>query len=109
MLGLAWPWKRKCDKAPHPTPAQLARHESPQVLRIAVDVKLVCIMMYIFYFNVPPSGNVLPDKVKDSMITRNSMIPGSENVSGDSQQNGDAVTFRKALKAVGKNSENMNT
>ena len=30
------------------------------------------------------------------------------NVSGDPQQNGSTVTFRTALKDVGKNSENMN-
>ena len=37
------------------------------------------------------------------------MILGSENVSGDPYQNGDTVTFRTALKAVGKNSENMSS
>jgi hypothetical protein len=43
------------------------------------------------------------------MIIRNSTIPGSKNVSGVPQQNGNAVTFRTALKAVGKNSENMSS
>lgn len=52
-------------------------------------------------------GNVLPAKVNDSIIIRNSTILGSNNVSGDLQQNGDAMTFRAAFKAVGKNSENM--
>jgi hypothetical protein len=41
------------------------------------------------------------------MIMRSSIIPGSNNDSGIPQQNGNAVTFRTALKSVGKNSENM--
>jgi hypothetical protein len=54
-------------------------------------------------------GNVLPAKVNESMIIRNSMILGSENVSSVPQQNGNTVTFRTALKTVGKNSENMSS
>ena len=56
---------------------------------------------------VSPSGNVLSAKVNDSMIIRNSRIPGSKNVSGVPQQN--VLTFRTALKAVGKNSVNMSS
>jgi hypothetical protein len=50
-------------------------------------------------------GNILPAKVDDSMIIRNSMIPGVEGVSIARMLN--AVAFRRALKAMGKNSENM--
>lgn len=49
---------------------------------------------YILLY-VPSSGNVLPAKVSDSMITRNSMIPGKENVP---QQNGNGVTFCTTLR-----------
>jgi hypothetical protein len=41
------------------------------------------------------------------MIIRNSMSPGGENVFLSKMTN--AVTFRTALKAVGKNSENMSS
>ena len=37
------------------------------------------------------------------------MIPGSENVWGDTQQYGDTVTFRAALKTVGKNFKHMSS
>jgi hypothetical protein len=53
--------------------------------------------------------NIIPAKVNDSMITRNSTILGSKNVSGNSPQNDDLVTFRTVLKAVGNNSENMSS
>jgi hypothetical protein len=46
-------------------------------------------------------GNVVLAKVHDSVIIRNSMIAGSKNVSGHT------MTFKTALKAVGKNPENM--
>ena len=52
-------------------------------------------------------GKVLPAKVNDSMIIRNSTITWSKNVSGVPQQNGSVVTFRTVHKTVGKNSENM--
>jgi hypothetical protein len=83
-----------------------------------VGVKLVWIIMYIFYsyssflgmFLLPRLlGYALPDKVNVSIIVRNSRILRSKNVSGDLQQNGEALTFRTALKAVGKNSENMSS
>ena len=54
-------------------------------------------------------GNVLPAKVNDSMIIRNSIILESKNVSDDLQENGDSVTFRTVFKAVGKNSVNMSS
>ena len=44
-------------------------------------------------------GNVVLAKVHDSVIIRNSMIAGSKNVSGHT------MTFKTALKAVGKNSK----
>ena len=56
---------------------------------VAVGVKLVCIIMYIFYFMSLLWGTVLPAKVNDSMIIRNCMILGNETMSGDPQQNGD--------------------
>ena len=37
------------------------------------------------------------------------MVSGSENVSGNPQENDSAVTFKISLKAVGKNSENMSS
>jgi hypothetical protein len=64
--------------------------------------------VYILLY-VPPLGNVLPAKVNDSMIIRNSMIPGTENVSRVHQQNGNAVTLTTVFKAMGKNSENMSS
>ena len=54
-------------------------------------------------------GNVLSAKINDSMIIRNSMIPGTENVSRVHQQNGNAVTLTTVFKAMGKNSENMSS
>ena len=41
--------------------------------------------VYILLY-LSPMGNVLPAKVNDSMIIRNSMIPSSKNVSGVPQQ-----------------------
>jgi hypothetical protein len=41
------------------------------------------------------------------MIFKTSTVPGSKNVSGNPQQYSDFVTFRTAIKAVGKNSVNM--
>jgi hypothetical protein len=63
------------------------------VLVVAVGIKFVCKIMYIFYFLlcVPHLGNFLPVKVNDVMIVRNSMNPGSENVSGDCQKYGSTV------------------
>ena len=63
---------------------------------VVVGVRLVCVTMFIFYFTfflqrmfLPPKllGNVLPAKVKVSMIIINSIIPGIKNVSGVSEQN----------------------
>jgi hypothetical protein len=85
---------------------------------VAVIIKLVCIVMYIFYFMSllwgifsfsSLLGNVLYTKVNVSIIIRKSMIPGSDNIYGVPQQNDNAVTFRRALKAVGKNSKNMSS
>jgi hypothetical protein len=55
--------------------------------------------------------NVFPAKVNISIIIRNTVIPGSKNVSDVPQKIGNTitVTFRTALKAVGKNSENMSS
>jgi hypothetical protein len=60
-------------------------------------------------FHVPPLGNVLPVKVNYSVIIRNSMIPGSDNVSSDSQQCGSTVILRAALEAVRKNFKNKSS
>lgn len=43
------------------------------------------------------------------MIVRNNIIPGIKNVSGNPQPSDNAVTFRAAHKAVGKNSEKMSS
>ena len=59
--------------------------------------------------HVAPSRNVLTTKVNDSKIIKNSMILGSENVSGNPLKNHDAVTSRTALKTVVKNSENVSS
>ena len=48
------------------------------------------------------SVNVFPARPNDSMIIRNSTGPEGKNVSSVPQQNGNAVTFRTVLKAVGK-------
>jgi hypothetical protein len=61
------------------------------------------------YLHEIPLENVFPVQINDSMVISNGMIPRSENVSGDPQQNGDTVTFRTAFKAVRKNSENMSS
>jgi len=48
----------------------------------------VCNNVYVLlYFS--PLGSVLPAKVNDSMIIRDSTTPGSENMSSFPQQNGD--------------------
>jgi hypothetical protein len=72
-------------------------------------MKLVCIIMYIIYvllkkiFSLPKLlGNMISAKVNNSMIIRNSMSPGGEGVSNVSAKMINAVTFRIALKAVGK-------
>lgn len=44
----------------------------------SVGLRVVCIIMYIFY--VSPSRSVLPASVNDSMITRDRMSPGREGV-----------------------------
>lgn len=43
-----------------------------------MDVRLVCIIMYVFY--IPPSRNVLLVNVNDSMWIRDSTSPGAEGV-----------------------------
>ena len=64
-----------------------------------------CLHNNVCIFHVPE--NALPVKVNEFMIIRNSTNPESKNVSNVSRQNGNAVTFRTALKAVGKNWEYM--
>lgn len=58
-------------------------------MTIAMDLGLVCTMMYIIYFmfllleifSIPRLlGNVPPAKVIDSMIIRNCMTPGVKGV-----------------------------
>jgi hypothetical protein len=61
----------------------------------------------VHIFHVP--GNILPARANDSRIIRKSTSPESKNVSNVPQQNGNAVTFRTVLKAVGKHSENMSS
>ena len=53
--------------------------------------------------------NVFSNKVNDSMIMRYSTSLGGEGVSMSLAKMINTVTFRTALKAVGKNSENMSS
>lgn len=71
----------------------------------SIGVKLVCIIMYICYFMflLQPMFS-LPRLLRnamfyDSVIIRNNMISGSENMSGVPEQNGDAVNSRTVLKS----------
>jgi hypothetical protein len=67
--------------------AGLAGYGPPQVLTIAMGIRLVYIIMYIFYFMFFFQGNVLSVKCNDSIIiktnkqTKTSTILGSKNVS----------------------------
>jgi hypothetical protein len=56
--------------------------------------------------HVSPFGNILPAKVNDSMIIRNSMSPESKGQSEFLTKVMNTVTFRTTLKTVRKNSEN---
>ena len=83
---------------------------------VAVSVKLICIIMFIFYCMFllwgicqVYLGIVFPAKVNHSMIVRKNRIPGKENVSGDFLENGNTVNSRAALKAMGNNFENMSS
>ena len=87
---------------------QLAGCGPLQVLMVATFKSCLYNNVYIL-LHVPPLGNVLLDKVKDSVIIRNSMNPGSDNVSMFLNKMGNTVTFKTALKAVEKNSKNMSS
>jgi hypothetical protein len=85
-------------------------------LTVAVSMGPVCIIIYIIYFLFLLQemfslsrllGDVLPAKVHDSMIVRISTSPGVKNVFFSKMVN--TVTFTTALKAVGKNSENLSS
>jgi hypothetical protein len=52
-------------------------------------------------------GNVLSTEANDSTVIRDSMTLGGKSVSMFLAKMVNAVTFRTALKAVGKNSKNM--
>jgi hypothetical protein len=73
--------------------------------------------VWVYFYNnaynllyVPLLGNVLPAKVNDSMIIRSSIGLGCKCVSNTPQQNGKCcVTLGTALKAVGKDTENMSS
>ena len=69
--------------------------------------------VWVYFYNhaynllyVPLLGNVLPAKVNDSMIIRNSMSPESKGQSEFLTKVMNTVTFRTTLKTVRKNSEN---
>ena len=57
---------------------------------------------------VAPSGDVLSAKINDFMIIR-SMSLGGKGMSNVLGKIVNVVTFRTALKTVGKNSENMSS
>ena len=61
--------------------AEPAGHGSSQMLMVVVGVRLLPLTMNYIFLCVPPLGNVLPAKVNDSMIVKNSIIPGSRNMS----------------------------
>jgi hypothetical protein len=64
------------------------------MLTVAVGINKASLYsnVYILLY-IPPSGNVLPAKVNDSMIIRNSMVLVIKNVSGVPQQNDDGLTL----------------
>jgi hypothetical protein len=68
----------------------------------SVDIRLVCMIMYIVY--VLPSRNVLPVNISDSMI-RVSTSPGGEGVANVSAKMVNA--FQTVLKAMEKDSQNI--
>jgi len=54
-------------------------------------------------------GNIFSAKINDSMVIRDSMSPENEGISNVFSKMVNAVTFRTALNAVGKNSKNMSS
>ena len=64
-------------------------------------------LVYIFYSMFLLRGNVLSAKVNDSMIIRDSMSQGGKGVPISLAIMVNVMIFRTALKAMGKNSENM--
>ena len=84
----SYPWRR------------VSKAWAPQVLKVGRYKGQLYNLLY-----VPILRNILPAKVNDSMIIRNSISLGSKNVYVTKMAN--SVIFRTALKAVGKNSENM--
>jgi hypothetical protein len=72
-----------------------------------IFVRFAYIIMYIIF--VPPSRNTLPVSVNDSLLIRDSSRLGGKGVASVSAKSVNTGTFRTALKAVGKNSENMSS
>lgn len=62
-----------------------------------------CLYNNSTYFHVPPLRNVLSAEVNDSVIIRDGTSPRGEGVSNILAKWWNAVTFRTALKDVGKN------
>ena len=67
-----------------------------------MGIRLVCIVMYIFYI---PLRNVLPVNINDSQIIRE-QESRRQRCGWCLSKMVNAGTFRKTLKAVGKNIEN---
>ena len=65
--------------------------------------------LFFVYFMFLLLGNVLSAKVNESRITRDSMSQGDKGVSMSLARKVNTVIFRIVLKAVGKNSLNMNS
>jgi hypothetical protein len=64
----------------------------PQVLMATVDIRLVCVVMYMYFEPIVLEdsyllSNSLPVDVNDSMLIRNSRCPGVQSVL--SQENGE--------------------
>ena len=99
--------KGQCDIVLTPG-AELTGHGPPQVLMVARHEACLYNNVHNLLY-VPPSGDILPTKVKHSMIIKGRMSPGGKGVSNVLSKMVNIVTFRTTIKALGKNSENMSS
>jgi len=81
------------------------RCESPRVSMTEMGVRFICEIIFIFH--IPPR-NVLPVNVNDPMRIRNNMSIGVKGVLCLCKMV-NVRTFRIAIKAMEKNSKNMNS
>jgi hypothetical protein len=78
--------KELCETVPIPG-AELAGQGLPQVLTVARCEVCLCKNIHNLPY-VPPSGSILPAKVNDSVIIRNSTSPRGKGVSNVLRQDG---------------------